>query len=93
MSEWRETTARPVGQEGLPPIRRVVLLWIRGEFLPRLGYLKFAAGDKDCPFWVVYTAREDHHSNADDPGVACTDVVAFRDCVPQDAPEGHKWAR
>jgi len=67
----------------LPPERKTVLVWIEEEFLPRLGYVRYAAGDKDSPYWVVYTARKDHHLEDDSDPVK---VVAYLDCVPQTRP-------
>lgn len=38
--------------EALPPPHELVLVTIRGDDFPAVAYLKFAAGDKDCPYFV-----------------------------------------
>lgn len=63
--------------DGFPPQRKVVLVWIRGSALPFCAYMKYAAGDEDCPYWVVYHGNSDRGS----------DVTAWCDCLP-DAPPG-----
>jgi len=62
---------------GFPPERKVVLAWIRGSALPFCAYMKYAAGEEDCPYWVVY------HGNPE----RGFDVVAWCDCLP-DGPAG-----
>lgn len=46
----------------LPPERHMVLVQIDGGIgeapAVGVGYLKFAAGDRDCPYFVVPGARE-----------------------------------
>ena len=39
--------------EALPPQRMGVLVMLRGDNCPAYGWLKFAAGDRDCPYFVV----------------------------------------
>lgn len=39
--------------EALPPQRFGVLVMLRGDNCPAYAWLKFAAGDRDCPYFVV----------------------------------------
>lgn len=79
-TEWIPTTSRPIGQKKLPPERKVVLLWMKGKSLPFLGYLRYAAGDRECPYWVCYTWKDDE----------AFEVAHYADCLPINAPEGVK---
>ena len=60
-----------------PPEKKVVLVWLRDQYLPFCGYMKYAAGDKDSPYFVIY------HGN---PKIG-HDVVAWCDCLPDNGPE------
>lgn len=53
----------------IPSERRIVLVWLATKYLPYCGYIRFAAGDKDSPFFVVY------HGNSD----IGADVIAWMD--------------
>ena len=63
-------------QQTLPPERKLVAVQSEGrpdKGLPpsvAIGYLRFAAGEKDCPFFVV-------------PGVERGKDVAWCDCLPE----------
>ena len=39
--------------DALPPVRLGVLVMVRGDDCPAYGWLKFAAGDETCPYFVV----------------------------------------
>lgn len=60
----------------LPAERKVVAVWIRGRYLPQCGYIRYAAGDKDCPYFVAY------HGN---PSIGA-EIVAWCDCLPEKGP-------
>lgn len=68
--EWK-----PVGL--WPRERKVVLVWLRDKCLPFCGYMRYAAGDRDSPYFVVY------HGNV----IIGADVVAWCDCLPELGPE------
>lgn len=76
MSVWHEVS-EPLSRElhMLPPERKVVLLWLSGKYLPFCGYLRYAAGCVDSPYFVVYGVVER------------SPVVAWRDCLPEVGPE------
>ena len=82
--EWIEVHYPLKTGDLLPPEKKVVLVWLgeqkNSNALPYCGYLKYAAGDKGCPYFVVY------HGNSD-RGV---DVIAWCDCLPDEAPA---WAK
>ena len=82
---WIPTTNKPIGQQDLPPERKAVLLWIKEKELPFLGYLRYAAGDRDCPYWVCYTCRE-HRDREGNPKPF--KVTHYADCLPENGPEG-----
>lgn len=69
--------------DSLPPERKVVLVWIKDEGLPRLAYVRYSAGDKNSPYWVVYTARADYHDGDQNQA---SNVIAYLDCIPQTKP-------
>lgn len=58
-------------EDKLPPERKVVLVFVEGSSLPYCAYIRYAAGDKTCPYFVVYRA---------DKGA---DVWAWCDCLPK----------
>jgi hypothetical protein len=60
-----------------PPEYKVVLVWLSDKHLPFCGYMKFAAGDKASPYWVIY------HGNSE----IGHDVIAWCDCLPDKGPE------
>lgn len=70
-SEWNlvHWPIRP--EDKLPPERKVVLVFVEGSALPYCAYIRYAAGDKTCPYFVVYRA---------DKGA---DVWAWCDCLPK----------
>jgi len=59
-----------------PPENKVVLVWLANKSLPFCGYMKYAAGDKNSPYFVVY------HGN---PEIG-HEVVAWCDCLPPNGP-------
>ena len=61
----------------LPPERKVVLVWLGESYLPFCGYIRYAAGDGSCPYFVVY------HGN---PRIGAN-VVAWCDCLPPLGPD------
>lgn len=93
--DWTPTTTEPQGQKGLPQERRIVLLRLRDDGWPRLGHIKYAAGDRTCPFWVVFTAREDHRRTGRYPDETITpvDVLGFWDCLPDEVANENVKAR
>lgn len=62
--------------DALPPERKVVLIWLAGSALPFCGYIRYAAGDKHSPYFVVY------HGN---PNIG-SEVIAWCDCLPDHGP-------
>ena len=60
-----------------PPEKKTVLVWFENHALPYCGYMKFAAGDKDCPYFVTYGLA--HNPNRGD-------IIAWCDCLPDNAP-------
>jgi hypothetical protein len=78
MSEWI-TVHYPISLEDqLPPERKCVLVWCQSSHIPWVGYLRYAAGCYDSPFFVV------PHGN----DCRAVDVIAWCDCLRQDAPPG-----
>lgn len=80
--KWHRVSHPIQPGEPVPPERKVVLVWCEGKtsdshYLPWCGYLRYAAGDPNCPFFVVY------HGNPDLPA----DVVAWCDCLPENGPD------
>ncbi len=70
--------SNPIQQnEHIPAERKVVLVWLKSSHLPFCGYIRYAAGDKECPFFVVY------HGNSS----IGSDVVAWCDCLPDQGPD------
>jgi hypothetical protein len=64
-------------QDEIPAERRVVLVWLEGLGLPFCGYIRYAAGDQSCPYFVVY------HGNS----ARGSAVIAWCDCMPDNGPE------
>lgn len=67
----------------LPPERKVVLVWLKKSALPFCGYVRYAAGDETCPYFVVYHGNEKRGS----------EVVAWCDCLPDKGPPGFDETR
>ena len=63
--------------EHIPGERKIVLVWLRNRHLPFCGYIRYAAGDRGCPYFVVY------HGNTE----IGSDVVAWCDCLPTIGPD------
>lgn len=79
---WRFVSNPILASERLPAERRTVLVWLRGSYLPFCGYVRYAAGDRLCPYFVVY------HGNQSIGG----QVVAWCDCLPDEGPNGVETA-
>ncbi len=77
MSGWNYVSNPIKPSEALPAERKTVIVWLRNEYLPFCGYVRYAAGDQDSPYFVVY------HGN---PLIA-TDVAAWCDCLPDEGPK------
>lgn len=76
--DWHSVSGNPPkADEHIPAERKVVLVWLRDKHLPYCGYVRYAAGDKESPYFVVY------HGN-DKIGA---DVVAWCDCLPESGPD------
>ncbi len=89
--QWVPVTKR------LPPERRHVLVWLpaigveRDDVPPEcrgwapaicVGYLKFAAGDENCPYFVTPGVTQGHRK-----------PTHWADCLPDDARDPMKlWA-
>ena len=67
---WHPVSNPIEPHEQIPPERKVVAVWLRDKYLPFCGYIRFAAGDKESPYFVVY------HGN---PEIGA-DVIAWADC-------------
>lgn len=67
----------------LPPERKVVLVWLKKSALPFCGYIRYAAGDKTCPYFVVYHGNTQKGSQ----------VIAWCDCLPDKGPPSLDEAR
>jgi hypothetical protein len=83
---WHSVSPRPVTKayhlvvnpgDHIPAERKAVLVWLRGSHLPFCGYIRYAAGDQACPYFVVY------HGNQE----IGHDVVAWCDCLPDTGPD------
>lgn len=77
--KWIDFNSNLGSSQQLPPERHLVLVQIPRRRLPggaelpptvAVGYLRFAAGDVSCPYFVT-------------PGVG-GDAVAWSDCLPAD---------
>lgn len=79
--EWRTVHCPIHPDDPLPPERKVVLVWLGDasdrNALPFCGYIRYAAGDVNCPYFVVY------HGNSQ----IGSDVVAWCDCLPNSGPD------
>ena len=78
MPKWTHVHCPIEPKDSLPAERRVVLVWLKDSGLPFCGYVRYGAGCKDSPYFVVY------HGN---PQIG-TDVVAWCDCAPKEGPFG-----
>jgi hypothetical protein len=58
-------------EDKLPPERKVVLVFVKGSYLPYCAYIRYSAGDINCPYFVVYRS---------DKGA---EVWAWCDCLPE----------
>ncbi len=84
---WNQVSCPINPSDPLPPERKVVAVWCGGHNgignyvgangLPDLGYIRYSAGERDKPFFVVY------HGNNQRP----VDVIAWCDCLPNIGPE------
>ena len=74
---WHPVSTPIQQNEHIPAERKTVLVWLKEKHLPFCGYIRYAAGDKDCPYFVVY------HGNTE----IGSDVVAWCDCLPDKGPD------
>lgn len=83
---WIPYDAALLADQPLPPAKRMLLVQIAPRTVDNIGmpaavavgYLRFAAGDRDSPTWTI-------------PGIG-GDVVAWCDCIPDGfAPPLWKW--
>jgi hypothetical protein len=77
MSTWQNVNFPLLPGDPLPAERKTVLVWLEDAHLPFCGYVRYAAGDVNSPYFVVY------HGN---PKIG-TRVVAWCDCLPDTGPE------
>ena len=75
---WLSVSCPVAPGDPLPRERKPVLVWCEGSAIPWVGYVRYAAGDPESPYFVV------PHGNLD----RSTRVVAWSDCIPQTAPKG-----
>lgn len=73
---WNDVHYPIQPSDPLPPERKVVLVWLAGFALPFCGYIRYASGDKQCPYFVVY------HGNPNKGA----EVIAWCDCLPDHGP-------
>lgn len=73
---WHYVSNPILPNEHIPAERRIVLVWLREHTLPFCGYIRYASGSKDSPFFVVYHGNPEKGS----------DVVAWCDCLPDNGP-------
>lgn len=74
---WHSVSNPILPNESIPAERRTVLVWLRGHALPFCGYIRYAAGCEDSPYFVVY------HGNSK----IGSDVIAWCDCLPNSGPD------
>lgn len=74
---WHHVSNPIEPDEHIPAERKVVLVWLRDKALPFCGYIRYAAGCEDSPYFVVY------HGNAN----VGSDVIAWCDCLPDTGPD------
>lgn len=79
---WHSVSNPIAAGEHIPAERKTVLVWLREIHLPFCGYIRYAAGDSLCPYFVVYHGNRELGSN----------VVAWCDCLPDKGPEGAETA-
>ncbi len=77
-SNWISVHYPLVFGDQLPPERRMVQVWCASSAIPWVGYLRYAAGCLDSPFFVV------PHGNDEKP----VDVIAWCDCLNLQTPPG-----
>ena len=75
--KWHRVNQPLARGDLVPPERKTVLVWLREKALPFCGYIRYAAGDRTCPFFVVY------HGN---PKISA-EVIAWCDCLPGQGPD------
>jgi hypothetical protein len=74
---WNSVSNPITPDEEIPAERKVVLVWLAESALPYCGYIRYAAGDIDCPYFVVYHGNSERGSN----------VIAWCDCLPGKGPD------
>lgn len=77
MADWINVHFPLEPSDALPPERKTVLVWLRDQALPFCGYVRYAAGDEACPYFVVYHGNERIGA----------EVVAWCDCLPEEGPD------
>jgi hypothetical protein len=75
--QWVKVSHPLSPQDDIPAERKVVLAWIEGSVLPYCAYIRYAAGDQNCPYFVVY------HGNS----ARGSAVIAWCDCLPDNGPD------
>jgi len=70
-SDWHLIKNPIEPEDKLPPERKVVLVFVKGSYLPYCAYIRYSAGDINCPYFVVYRS---------DKGA---EVWAWCDCLPE----------
>jgi hypothetical protein len=74
---WNSVSNPIAPDEEIPAERKVVLVWLAESALPYCGYIRYASGDGDCPYFVVYHGNPERGAN----------VVAWCDCLPDTGPD------
>jgi hypothetical protein len=73
---WHPVSTPIKPNEHIPAERKAVLVWLRENYMPFCAYIRYAAGDRNSPYFVVY------HGNSQ----IGSDVVAWCDCLPDQGP-------
>lgn len=80
--------------EALPPERLSVLVMLRGDDCPAFAWLKYAAGDRECPYFVCpqrAAMKSRNLQDAEKDDVTHWYVPSEED-LPRWGPKGHKNA-
>lgn len=71
--EWHLVNSPIQPEDKIPAERKVVLVFVEGSSLPYCAYIRYASGDINCPYFVVYHGSKDRS----------TKVWAWCDCLPK----------